>query len=75
MTRSRRLLIALATTALLAVFGGTVQGIATTRGQVEPGSPAAGALERLQDRADERQLRRMTTADCPWLRDSGDDAS
>jgi hypothetical protein len=74
MTRTRRTLIALAATALLAVFGGAVQGVATTRGEIEPGTPAAGALERLQDRLEggregDRVLRRMSTADCPWLRD------
>lgn len=51
MKRLDRTLIALAVTALLAVFGGTVQGIATTRGSIEPGSPAADALQRLRDDA------------------------
>jgi hypothetical protein len=79
MTRSRRLVLALAATALLAVFGGAVQGVATTRGEIQPGTPAAGALERLRDQLGaprsgdgaegERSLRRMSTADCPWLRD------
>lgn len=74
MTRPRRLLTVLAASALLAVFGGAVQGVATTRGEIEPGTPAAGALERLQDRLEgkrdgDRVLRRMSAADCPWLRD------
>lgn len=82
MTRTRRTLIALATTALLALFGGAVQGVATTRGELEPGSPAAGALQRLQDKLEgagtgdgERTLRRMSKADCPWLHDRDDVAS
>lgn len=84
MNRFDRTLVALAVTALLAVFGGAVQGVATVRGTVEPGTPAAEALERLRRDAGRapgtdgppakpahREGRHVTAAgaDAPWLAD------
>lgn len=66
MTHLRRTALALVVTALLLAFGGALHGVATVQATLEPGSPAAEAAERLE----QRQLRRdqrMTTADCPWL--------
>lgn len=66
-SRLRRISLAAAVTGLVAVFGGAVYGVATVEATLEPGTPAAEAAERLQQRVERREAR--FTADCPWLRE------
>lgn len=68
MTRLRRTATIAAATGLLALFGGAVHGVATVEATLEPGSEAAAAAERLERKVVRREGR-MTTADCPWLRE------
>ena len=72
-TRLRRISAVTAAAGLLALFGGAVHGVATVEATLEPGTPAAEAAERLQKRAQPRHSR--FTADCPWLRESGERAA
>jgi hypothetical protein len=70
-TRFRRISAVTAAAGLLALFGGAVHGVATVEATLEPGTPAAEAAERLQQRVQPRESR--FTADCPWLRDDAAD--